>query len=84
MNEAFKTVYRVLFRAGLFDPPEKVPWTKIGLESYGSPEHRQLAYELALQSIVLLENRPNDSSIAAKPMLPLTTGLKVAVLGPQV
>jgi beta-glucosidase-like glycosyl hydrolase len=76
VDEAFKTAYRVLFRAGLFDPPEAVPWTRIGLDEYGSAEHRALAHELTLQSMVLLENTNNT--------LPLKRGgLKLAVLGPQ-
>ena len=80
VNEAFKTAYRVLFRAGLFDPPEQVPWASIGMEDYGSAEHRRLAYEMATQSIVLLENSPKVAG-RPEPMLPLRAGLKLAVLG---
>ena len=92
VNDAFKTAYRTLFRAGLFDPPAQVPWTSIGLSSYGSEQHRRLAYELALQSMVLLENHPLSgvgelTGTEFEPpamMLPLRSGLKLAVLGPQV
>ena len=100
IDDAFKTAYRVLFRAGLFDPPEyavnssietvlwlasdvvcrvavfrRVPWTDIGLDEYGAHNHRALAHDLTLQSMVLLEN--------ANETLPLKSGLKVAVVGPQ-
>lgn len=43
-------------RVGNFDPDELVPWTKIGKEVVASPEHKQLALDIARQSIVLLKN----------------------------
>ena len=43
-------------RVGDFDPDELVPWTKIGKEVVASPEHKQLALDIARQSIVLLKN----------------------------
>lgn len=45
----------------------------------GSPQHRQLAREVAARSVVLLRNEPVDGT----PVLPLTTGggRRVAVLG---
>jgi hypothetical protein len=48
VDARFKTAYRVLFRAGLFDPPELVPWTKIGLDQYGSDKHWDQAHDAAL------------------------------------
>ena len=56
VDDRFKTAYRILFRAGLFDPPAQVPWTDIGLDQYGAESHRQLAYDTALQSVVLLHH----------------------------
>ncbi|MBK8023095.1 MAG: glycoside hydrolase family 3 C-terminal domain-containing protein [Chloroflexi bacterium] len=47
------------FKLGMFDPPEDVPYTALPLSVVGSPEHRQLAYEAALKSIVLLKNSGN-------------------------
>lgn len=43
-------------RVGDFDPDELVSWTKIGKEVVASPEHKQLALDIARQSIVLLKN----------------------------
>ena len=43
-------------RVGDLDPDELVPWSKIGTEVVASPEHKQLALEIARQSIVLLKN----------------------------
>ena len=43
-------------RVGDLDPDELVPWSKIGTEVVASLEHKQLALEMARQSIVLLKN----------------------------
>ncbi|HEX3628558.1 MAG TPA: glycoside hydrolase family 3 C-terminal domain-containing protein [Verrucomicrobiae bacterium] len=61
---------------GLFDPPEKVPYTQIPFSVVDSPAHRALALEAARQSLVLLKN---DSQF-----LPLdkTAIKKIAVIGP--
>jgi beta-glucosidase len=44
------------FRLGMFDPPDKVPYAKYTLKDNDTPEHRQVALELARQSLVLLKN----------------------------
>ncbi|MDQ5980326.1 MAG: beta-glucosidase [Verrucomicrobiota bacterium] len=44
------------FRLGLFDPAEKVPFSKYTLLDNETPEHDQVALDLARQSIVLLKN----------------------------
>ncbi len=44
------------FRLGLFDPPERVPFSKITSEVIGCDEHRELSREAAVKSIVLLKN----------------------------
>ncbi|MBI1277600.1 MAG: glycoside hydrolase family 3 protein [Anaerolineaceae bacterium] len=47
------------FKLGMFDPPADVPYTNIPLSVVNSTEHRQLAYEAAVKSIVLLKNKNN-------------------------
>ncbi len=61
---------------GEFDPPENVPYSKIGFDVVDSTKHRALALDAARQSIVLLKNANN--------FLPLKKAeLKnVAVIGP--
>lgn len=44
------------FRLGLFDPPESVPWAKTSPAIVDCPEHRTLARQAAVESIVLLKN----------------------------
>ena len=64
------------FRLGLFDPAEKVPYSKITIKDNDTPEHRHLALEIARQSLVLLKN---DG------ILPLDRSKikRIAVIGPN-
>jgi len=57
VDSILRPLLRTRFRLGLFDPPEMVPWSTIGPEAVNSPEHRALAYEAAVKSIVLLQNK---------------------------
>jgi beta-glucosidase len=47
------------FKLGMFDPPADVPYAAIPLSVVNSAEHRQVAYEAAVKSIVLLKNKGN-------------------------
>jgi beta-glucosidase len=64
------------FKLGLFDPPDKNPYSKIGLDQNDTAEHRALALKLAEESIVLLKN---DG------ILPLDRSKykRIAVIGPN-
>ena len=64
------------FRLGLFDPAEQVPYSKITIKDNDTPEHRQLALQIARQSLVLLKN---DG------ILPLDRSRikRIAVIGPN-
>ena len=77
VNQALTRVLRVAFRLGALDPPEMVPYSKIGPEVIESQPHRDLALRTALESMVLLRNQ--------NAFLPLDKNkLKsVAVIGPQ-
>jgi beta-glucosidase len=44
------------FKLGLFDPPDRVPWSRIPASVIDCDEHRALARETAVESIVLLKN----------------------------
>jgi len=44
------------FRLGLFDPAEKNPYSKIGIDQNDTPEHEALALKVAEETIVLLKN----------------------------
>jgi len=75
-----KAVTRLMvtrMKLGMFDNPEKVPYTKIPYEKNDCNEHRQFAVEVAKKSMVLLKNENN--------LLPLDKKkLKaIAVIGPN-
>ena len=44
------------FKLGLFDPADRVPYSKITIKDNDTPEHQQLALEIARKSLVLLKN----------------------------
>ena len=64
------------FRLGLFDPADKVAYSKYTIKDNDTPEHGQVALELARQSLVLLKN---DG------ILPLDRAKlkRIAVIGPN-
>ena len=64
------------FRLGMFDPVEKVPYSKYTIKDNDKPEHGQIALEIARQSLVLLKN---DG------ILPLDRSKlkRIAVIGPN-
>ncbi len=64
------------FRLGMFDPADKVPYSKYTIEDNDTAESRQVALEIARQSLVLLKN---DG------ILPLDRSKlkRIAVIGPN-
>jgi beta-glucosidase len=76
IDESLRRVLTVRFRLGEFDPPDMVPYSKLGPEVIDSPAHRKLALKTAQESIVLLANENH--------LLPLdkTKLQSIAVIGP--
>jgi beta-glucosidase len=75
-----KSLLRVLigrFDLGEMDDDDIVPWAQIPMSVVNSEEHRQLAYEMAQQTMTLLHNRNN--------VLPLDKSSiqRLAVIGPN-
>jgi beta-glucosidase len=77
LDRSVKRLFMARFRLGMFDPDEQVPYAQIPFSVVDSPEHRELALEVARQSLVLLKNQDQR--------LPLDkTNLKsIAVIGPN-
>jgi beta-glucosidase len=74
LDRALVRLFSARIRLGMFDPPEAVPWARLGAETVDAPEHRRLARQAAVESIVLLENRG---------VLPLGAGFRrLLVVGP--
>lgn len=64
------------FRLGMFDPPAQVRWAQIPISVLDQPSHRELAVQVARESMVLLKNAGN--------VLPLRRDLRtLAVIGPN-
>ena len=77
--EVDKHVIRLLegrFDLGEMDDPSLVEWSKIPYSAMDSKAHRQIALDMARQTIVLLQNKNN--------ILPLQKNKeKIAVIGPN-
>jgi beta-glucosidase len=64
------------FRLGMFDPPERVPYSKIPISENDSRAHREAAREAEREAIVLLKNEGG--------ILPLGQSVhRIAVVGPS-
>ncbi len=80
IDSALKGTFRVMIKLGLLDPPEMVPYNKIGvtdtIEPWLTEKHRKTALEVTRKTIVLLKND--------KQLLPLNTRKisSIAVIGP--
>ena len=64
------------FRLGMFDPKERVPYSKIAISENDSSAHREVAREAERAAIVLLKNEGG--------VLPLRPSVgRIAVIGPS-
>ncbi len=76
VDRALTRVFTYRFKLGMFDPPEKVPFSKYTLADLNTPAHSALSLQAARESIVLLKNTG---------VLPLDPAKlkRVAVIGPN-
>lgn len=75
INTSLMRVLIGRFDLGEMDDDAIVPWTKIPVSIINNDEHRNLALDMARQSMTLLQNK-ND-------ILPLGKSRKIAVIGPN-
>ncbi len=76
LNRALQRLFVARFRLGMFDSPERVPYSKIAISENDSAAHRQVAREAERKAIVLLKNTAG--------VLPLSASVrKIAVVGPS-
>jgi beta-glucosidase len=75
IDESLTLLLKTRFKLGLFDPEDMNPYTSISMDVVNSAEHRALARETAVKSLVLLKNEGG--------LLPLNKDLKkIYVTGP--
>lgn len=77
INVSFKRLLEIQFRLGFYDPQERVPYSTIGREVLECDAHKQHAYRMAQESMVLLKNEGN--------VLPLDASKikRIALIGPN-
>jgi beta-glucosidase len=77
IDRSVKRLFIARFRLGMFDPDDQVPYAQIPFSVVDSAKHREMALEVARQSLVLLKNE-NE-------LLPLDKSriTSIAVIGPN-
>ena len=75
ITRAVERLFATRFRLGMFDPAEKVPFSKIGMDQVASPAHAEVALEAAEKSMVLLKNEKHTLPLEKVPG-------NIAVIGP--
>nr|WP_238540611.1 glycoside hydrolase family 3 protein [Paenibacillus mucilaginosus] len=76
LDTALRNMFRVRFRLGEFDPPERNPYAAIDESAILHPEHAKLAREASQKAVVLLKNDGKTLPLQADKLS------KVAVIGP--
>jgi beta-glucosidase len=59
VDRALERTLGTRFKLGMFDPDDEVPFASISTDVVACDEHRQLSYQTAAESIVLLKNKNN-------------------------
>ncbi|HXE07408.1 MAG TPA: glycoside hydrolase family 3 C-terminal domain-containing protein [Acidobacteriaceae bacterium] len=76
ITQAAVRLFTARMRLGMFDPPDRVPYSKIPYSENDSAAHRQLALAAEREGIVLLKNQGG--------FLPLKPSVRtIAVIGPS-
>jgi beta-glucosidase len=79
VDRSLVRVFTAAIGLGLLDDPMLSPYAHLSDKDLDTPSTRQLNLEASLQSMVLLKNAP----VNGKPVLPLTKGSKIAIIGPH-
>lgn len=75
IDKAATRLFTARIRLGMFDPPGRVPFSRIGMDRVESPAHKEVALEAAEKSIVLLKNENGILPLRRVPH-------SIAVIGP--
>ena len=77
IDVSLRRLFEIRFRLGMFDPPEKVPFSRIDSTALEAKAHKDLSLKMARQAIVLLKN---DGTLPVKK----EKLKKIALLGPNI
>jgi len=77
IDVSLRRLFEIRFRLGMFDPAEKVPYSRIDSTILEAKAHKDLALKMSQQSIVLLKN---DGILPVKK----ENLKKIALLGPNI
>src|SRR5260370_7938110 len=58
LDRAVKRLFEARFRLGMFDPPDPLPWSKLGLAANATPPHPRGPLQAAPQPILPFKNTP--------------------------
>ena len=76
IDSSVTRLFMARMKLGMFDSADRVPWSRIPYRVVDEPSHRELARQVARESIVLLKNQGG--------LLPLRKDLRaLAVIGPN-
>ncbi len=76
IDRAVRRLFTARMQLGMFDPQDRVPYSRITIDTVSCHTHRMLAERMARESIVLLQNKAQ--------VLPLSAvNRKIAVIGPN-
>lgn len=77
INVSVSRLMTILFKLGMFDPASRDPYASIGREVIECDAHKQHAYHMTQESMVLLKNSKNLLPLNAKKLK------KIAIVGPN-
>jgi beta-glucosidase len=76
IDQAVEKLFVARIRLGMFDPPERVPFSNLSMANVATADSQALALEAARKSMVLLKNDGGVLPVKSKPG-------NVAVIGPS-
>ncbi|MFL6450099.1 MAG: glycoside hydrolase family 3 C-terminal domain-containing protein [Bryobacteraceae bacterium] len=76
IGESVQRLFVARIRLGMFDPPERIPFSKIAMTEVQSPAHQKISLEAAEKSITLLKNEGGLLPFRKIPK-------RIAVVGPS-
>ena len=83
LDRSLRRLLIARFELGDFDSDDLNPWTKIPERVVASKEHKELAYLMALKSIVLLQNKNNVLPLGNPFQETAGSAADIVVMGPN-